>query len=270
MKIATVWFWNQASSVMPSWRDGLRAAMEYIEKDHSVSWFLDETVPLPEDNYDIILLWSDDACPFLRELPKYSAKKGLCLTTNPHNPQNLLALDAVFCESRPVLQEVRNFGAKGVLAFGTDTNFYRPKPIKKDIEYFYPATFSPWKRQSALIKYGKKLLCVGTIQPDGEREFSAIVNAGAKVEVGYFPAEKIRDYYQRSKHVIIPAVHGSERTVLEAMSCNILPDVINPQNVKALSFIEEFKKTDYHTPRDFVVSKYSAQKYAETIINALT
>lgn len=269
LNIALVWYWKQASSVMPNWRDGLRAALEIIEKDHSVSWFLDETIPVPEDNFDIILLWSDDSCPFIQELPKYKAKKGLCLTTNPHNPENLRAFDVVFCESVPVLREVRNFGINSVLAFGTDTDFFRPRAIKKDIEYFYPATFSPWKRQSEISYLGSRLLCVGTVQPDGQGEFKICVDAGVKTEIGYFPPEKILGYYQRARNVVIPAIHGSERTVLEAMSCNILPEVTNPMNVKTRSIVEEFKKSDYHTPRDFVVAKYNARKYAETMLKAL-
>jgi hypothetical protein len=268
LNIAFLWWWDRASEIMPLWRDGLRAAIEELEKDHKVSWFLDKTKPLPEDNFDIILVWCDDACEFLQELPRYSAKKGLCLTTNPHNPGNLLALDAVFCESRPVLEEVRNLGAKGVLAFGTDTEFFRPSYQKKTIKYFYPATFSPWKRQSAISHHGKKLLCVGTVQPDGVDEYNACIKDGVRVEVGYFPVEKIRDYYRQSRVVLIPAIHGSERTVLETMSMNMVPEV-NPENVKARSFILEYMDSVYKNPREFVEANYSAKKYAQTILNAL-
>ena len=35
--------------------------------------------------------------------------------------------------------------------------------------------------------------------------------------------EIYKDYYRKSQNVIIPAIHGSERTVLEAMSMDILP-----------------------------------------------
>jgi hypothetical protein len=268
-KIAFVWFWEQASEVMPNWRDGLRAAMEFISQNHHVQWFFDKEVPSPEDNFDIILLWSDDSCEFIKHLPDYSAKKGLFLTTNPHNQGNLLAFDAVFCESTPVLQEVRNLGAKGVKAFATDQEFFSPpiKPINKTIEYFYPATFSPWKRQSKIAYLGDKLLCVGTIQPDGKTEYQECIDKGVKVEVGYFPAIKIRNYYRKSKRVTIPAIHGSERTVLEAMSNDIVPTV-NPENIKACSYLEELKESGLG-PREFILKNYSAQKYANVVMEAL-
>lgn len=272
MKIAFVWYWERASEIMPLWRDGLRRALEIIGETHDMHWFLDKTVPLPEDGYDIILLWSDDGCEFIKELPKYSAKKGLFLTTNPHNPGNLLAFDAIFCESTPVLQEVRNLGGRGFKAFGTDTDFFSPAPArmkcKKDIEYFYPATFSPWKRQSEIANLGEKLLCVGTIQPDGEAEYKACVDNKVKCEVGYFPAETIQSYYRKTHKIIIPAIHGSERTVLEAMSNNILPDVA-VENVKANSYILEYLESKLETPREFVVKNYSSHKYADTVMEAL-
>ncbi len=269
MKIAIVWYWEKASETMPLWRDGLRAALEIITKGNDMSWFLDKKVPKPEENFDIILLWSDDNCEFIQHLPKYSAKKGLFLTTNPHNQGNLLAFDAVFCESTPVLQEVRALGGKGIKAFGTDTEFFIPdRKSKKTIEYFYPATFSPWKRQSAISYLGEKLLCVGTVQPDGWEEYQKCIDNNVRVEVGYFPVETIRGYYRKAERVIIPAIHGSERTVLESMSMNILPTV-KPNNIKAISYIKEYMDSGMSSPRDFVVKNYSAEKYANTVLEAL-
>ncbi len=269
MKIAFVWYWDQASEMIDKWRDGLRAAMEIIAKDNEVVWFLDKKVPDLKDNFDIILLWSDDNCEFIQELPKYSAKKGLCLTTNPHNPGNLLAFDAVFCESTPVLQEVRNLGIKGVKAFGTDTDFFTPKGKKKYIKYLYPATFSPWKRQSEIAYLGKDLWCIGTLQSDGEGELNACIEEGVHTIVEYMPVKRLLKYYRDAENVVIPAVHGSERTVLESMSCGIKPVVIHPlENKKANSYILELEESKL-SPREFVIKNYSAQKYADTIMEAL-
>jgi hypothetical protein len=92
------------------------------------------------------------------------------------------------------------------------------------------------------------------------------------VEVGYFPAEKIRDYYQRTQNVIIPAVHGSERTVLEAMSCNVWPIVTNAENVKTQSYIEEYvaeKGSGALKPREFILKHYSTEIYAENLLKGM-
>lgn len=266
IKIAFVWHFDKASRVISKWRDGLKAAIELIAKEHAVHWFLDKE--RPDDDYDAVIFWDDSNSSFFDHINEYYGKKGLCLTTDPQNFDNLRKLDVVYCESTPVYEQVRAQGIHAVKAFGTDTDFYKPKDMEKDIEYFYPATFSPWKMQRNIAFLGKRLTCIGTIQPDGVEDLQVCLNNGVNIETGYFPARKIKDYYQRSKHVIIPAVHGSERTILEAMACGIKPDVINPNNIKAYSYIKELEESGL-TPRDFVVKNYSAEKYAKDILRGI-
>jgi len=261
MKIAFIWYFDKASQVYDNWRDGLRAAIEILGKKHQVSWFLDKTLPDPSDKFDFYIVWDDSNTDSIKFLPK-DVKKGICLTTDPTNFQNLRQFDVVYCESEPVYDQVRREGIRAIRAFGTDTEFFKPQDVEKDIEYFYPATFSPWKLQRDIAYLGKDLLCIGTFQPDGIEDYNTCIKNGVKVEIGYFPAERIRDLYARTKRIIIPAVHGSERTVLEAMSMNILPEVTNPKNVRTKSYIEEFKRSNCVTPREFVVKYYSAWQYA--------
>ena len=269
MKISVIWFWDQASQTYPNWRDGLRGAMEQIEKDNEVRWFFDKYVPQPEDNFDFLLLWDDSNSEFFKLIDDYKCRKGLCLTTFPQNFDNLKKLDVVYCESQAIYEAVRAAGVRAIKAFGTDTEFYKPNAkIKKDIEYFYPATFSPWKRQRDISYLGNKLLCVGTVQPDGAADYNSAIENGVQVEVGYFPAEKIRDYYRRSKHVIIPAIHGSERTVLEAMAMNILPEVVG-DNPRAKSYLQEFKDSGARTTRDFIINNYSHFVYADKLLKGI-
>ena len=79
-------------------------------------------------------------------------------------------------------------------------NFFTPdETVKKDLEYFYPATFSPWKLQSRIAHLGPKLTCIGTVQPDGEYDLRCCQDNDVNIEIGYFPVEKIRDYYRRAK-----------------------------------------------------------------------
>ena len=270
MTIAVVWYYDQASEIMPNWRDGLRAALNLIGKKHHLAWYLDKQIP-PEGYYDVILFWGDSECPFFKELGRYKGKKALCLSTMPTNFDNLRKLNTVYCESTPVYEAVRSQGIRAIKAFGTDTAFYTPAPdtFEKDIEYFYPATFSPWKRQSEIAHLGKDLLCVGTVQPDGQEELKACKDNGVRVEIGYFPPEKIREYYRRAKRVIIPAIHGSERTVLEAMAMNIYPEITNPLNEKSKSYMEEFQGSGFVFPRDFIVNNYSHVKYAESLLKGM-
>lgn len=269
MKIAFIWYWKRASEIMPNWRDGLRAAIEIISKKHEVVWFLDEKVPDPSEKWDFILFWGDSNCPFFYQLHQYNCRKGICLSTSPHNPINLANLDVVFCESDLVYEDVRKYGIRAIKAFGTDTDFYQPLEQDKTFEYFYPATFSPWKKQSDIAHFGIHLVCVGTIQPDGVEELDACNKMGVITQIGYFPADIIKNYYDKAKNVPIPAIHGSERTVLEAMSMNILPNVSNPINQKARSYIEEYRQSKMDSPREFILQNYSHYKYAENLLKGI-
>jgi len=266
--ICFIWEWTGAKKIMPLWRDGLRACVEKLEKVHNVDWLLFE---VPKKEYDWILAWSGSYSNFSRLKSTYSAKRGLFLTTTPDNPSNLKGFDVVFCESTPVYEAVRALGIRAIKAFGTDADFFSPdKSVKKDIEYFYPATFSEWKLQSNIAYLGNKLTCIGTVQPDGKEELEACKKAGVNIEIGYFPVEKIRDYYRRAKRVIIPAVHGSERTVLEAMSCDILPEVLEPvKNRKTYSYIKEYKESGLKSPREFILKNYTADNYLEAVLRGL-
>lgn len=270
MRIGFVWYWDRASETYPNWRDGLRAAIEEIGKEHEVVWFFDKKIPSPSEHWDGVIFWDDSNSTFFNELDQYDCPKALCLTTDPQNFDNLRRLSAVYCESSPVYNSVRAQGIRAIKAFGTDTDFFCPEEgVVKDIEYFYPATFSPWKRQSEIAYLGDKLLCVGTVQLDGVEELQKCLENGVRVEQGYFPVEKIRDYYRRAQNVIIPAVHGSERTVLEAMACGILPKVIG-DNKRAQSYVEEYLSLESeYSPREFVSHYYSHRKYASDILRGI-
>lgn len=269
LKIAFIWWFDKASTVYDNWRDGLRAAMEEIGKKHEVQWFLDKTLPDP-GVYDFLLFWSSTNEEYFSLMDKYKEPKGLCLTTMPDVSENLRYFDVVYCESQPVYEVVRSFGVRAIRAFGTDTDFFKPDPKKrKDIPYFYPATFSPWKRQDELADLGHMLWLVGTIQPDGVDIYQRCVNRGCHVEVGYFPVSKIRNYFQRAENVVLPAIHGSERTCLEAMACDILPFVTHRDHVKLYSYIQEFKDSGLTSPREFVLKNYSHKIYAKNILKGI-
>ena len=285
MRIAFCWYFDKAEWVYPNWRDGHRAAIEELSKKHQVDWYVGKKIPT--EHYDFLLFWDDSNSEMFNHLA-VADRSGICLTTDPQNWDNLRKVDVVFVESQPIYDAVRSQGIRTIKAFGTDTDFFCPDDtVKKDIEYFYPATFSPWKRQSDIAGLGDKLWCVGTVQPDGQFELEACKRNGVHVEEGYFPVEKIRDYYRRAKNVIIPAIHGSERTVLEAMACGVWPQVLNENNIRAKSYGEEYldwkevnpvpegvhdaRNSDIATKRmrDFVVKEYSHIKFAKQLLKGI-
>lgn len=268
-KLAFIWDFNRAKEIYSYWRDGLRAAIEEIGKTYDVDVYLGEDYKQINEEYDAFLLWCDSNCEVIPFIHDRKGTKGIILTTMSDNIENLKKLDLVFCESKPVYEAVRSQGLHGAHAFGTDTDFFSPdESVRKDIEYFYPATFSPWKRQRDIAHLGKDLWCVGTVQPDGQEDLQACLKNDVHVAQGYFKAEYIRDLYRRTKCVTIPAVHGSERTVLEAMSMNIVPEV-NQQNVKAYSYVYEFLNSSSKSSREFVIERYNTKQYAQKIMKGL-
>jgi glycosyltransferase involved in cell wall biosynthesis len=269
-RIAVVWYWDQASQIWPNWNDGFRAAWKIIAQQYEVNWFLDKRYPDPKDKWSFIYLWDDSNSEFFKKIDNYTCRKGVHLTTNPQNYDNLKKVDVVYCESDPVYELLRPHGIRTIKAFGTDTNFFSPDlTVEKDIPYFYPATFSPWKRQGAIAYLSNNLLCVGTIQPDGQKEFQTCLDAHVKVQVGYFPAKDIRDYYRRAKKVIIPAIHGSERTVLEAMSMNVPVEVTDFHNQRARSYLQEFENSEFESTREFILARYSEKTFASSIMKGI-
>ncbi len=285
-RIAFVWAWDRAKEIFPDWRDGLRTAIEIIGQTYDVDWILGEE---PADDYDFILVWSDQNAPILQQ--KYKSPMGLCYgSTFPPDIEKLKNLKVVYAENSITYDLLRRGGLRVIRAFGTDTDFFSPVKHEyndqltrdccsicggsrgshvKDIPYFYPATFSPWKRQGSIAHtFGKYLACVGEVQPDGQAEYQACIDNGVHVIGQYTPSRIVRDLYRRSQMVIIPALYGSERTVLEAMSNDIKPMVAD-ENDRATTYMKEFKKSKMKSPREFVKKFYSAEIYAKQLIKGI-
>ncbi len=264
-KIAFIWYWDRAEEIFPHWRDGLRAAIEIIGKKYKVDWILGKKEP--EKQYDFILVWSDDQAPIL--LKDYGCPMGLCYgSTFPPLLENLRKLKCVFVENSISYELIRRDGIRTIKAFGTDTDFFSPDKTKKKYEYFFPATFNPWKLQGSIASLGSRLLCAGEVQHDGYGELQACLDNKVHVIPEYTPSKKIRDLYRQSEKVIIPAKFGSERTVLEAMSMDIIPEV-NIENDRACTYLDEFEKSGIKSPREFVKKYYSAEKYAEQLLKGI-
>ena len=266
MNIDLVWYFSKAHWVYPLYRDGVRAAMEEIaRRGHTVRWHLGLDPQIPTDS-DFILLWDSSGSQFIKRLKDYPQRKGIILTTDlGMDVEALRPFDIVFAEAQPVVDKIRPYGIRVVKAFGTDTDFFRPTYEEKLYKAFYPATFSPWKRQNLFAdKYGRDGLCVGTVQPDGWGIYEHCIRQGTHVITGYLPAKLLKALYNMSEFVDITGWEGSGRTVLEAMSLG--KDVlVSPENHKCQSYIDEYTRSGLE-PRDFVLKNYSEKTYADAIL----
>lgn len=275
MKISLLWFWDKAEWVFFNWRDGVRAAMEELERrGHTVEWCLGTSVKVnPESDY--ILIWGDSRCAGFDYVKDHKAKKGLLLTTDLGMDINSLRkYDVVFAEAQCVVDKIKPYGIRVVKAFGTDTNyFYKDTTshlgLPESYEAFYPATFSPWKRQDVFAsKWKDKGLCVGTVQPDGWDILKRTTDEGTKICLGYFSVDTLIDvFYTSARSVDITGWEGSGRTVLEALSMG-LPVTASEDNHKCQEYIQEWKASKLE-PREFANKFYSASVYADQLLKGI-
>lgn len=283
MRIAIIHPWEGAKFTEPIQWDGLHSALKIISKRHQVDWFLagDE----PDDSYDWILPWGVGSIPFNNTIEKYKGRKALLCAGHPQDTANFEKFEAIFVESPAVAKQILH--PKVVLAFGTDTKFFRPQEEEKMFDVFFPATYSPWKRQDLLAEAckGLKVLTCGVIQPDGVEIFKKCQDTGYTL-AGIVPTSLVSKLYNMSKVVCVTAWHGSERTTLEAMSSNV-PLVITQDNELACSLttdevmkvapvpnmirdaIDTALQFSQRNTRDHVLQRYSEREYANKILEVL-
>lgn len=282
MRIAVVHPHSIAKWVAPIQTDGLHAAFREIAKKHTVDWYLGGD--LPEDKYDWILPWGVGSLPFNNTIENYKARKALLCAGHPQDTANFEKFEAIFVESPAVYDQVRAKGFRTVLAFGTDTDMFKPMDTPKIFDAFYPATFSPWKRQEIFAQTVKASgMACGYLQPDGGEQIQACEENKTHTMVGLVPSLLIAQLYNMSRVCLITSWHGSERTALEAMASNI-PLIITSDNVltSSLKAPEALSvgKADLRdaflemlgakvNTRDYILDKYSHHHYAKKILEVL-
>ncbi len=269
MNIDIVWYFDKAAWVFPLYRDGVRAAMEVLEeRGHIVRWHLGLEPEIPEDS-DFIINWDNSSSEWIPEMNKLPQKKGLILTTDLGlDIQSLRNYDVIFAEAQPVVDKIKPHGIYALKGFGTDTRFFKPMESEKVWKAFYPATFSPWKRQNEFAREHKdKGLLLGTVQPDGWDILKKCVKYKTKIMLGYYDVKFIRDLYAASECVHITGWEGSGRTVLEAMSMGI-PVRAARDNHKCQSYLMELQDHGLDS-RKFVQENYSEETYADVFMKGI-
>ena len=282
MRVAIVHPWEGAKFTEPVQWDGLHKALQIIGQKHQVDWFLAGDVP--DDTYNWIIPWGVGSIPFNYTIEKYKARKAFLCAGHPQDTANFEKFEAIFVESPAVAKQILH--PKVVLAFGTDTDFFKPEEEEEIFDVFFPATYSPWKRQDLFAEAtkGLKALTCGVVQPDGIEIYNKCKEVGGYTMAGLVPSKLIAKLYNMSKVVCITAWHGSERTALEAMASNrpliITKDneltcslagngyCIEPNPEKLRYWIEKLMD-DTTDMRTHVMQRYTHQHYAQKLLSVI-
>ncbi len=232
---------------------------------------------------DAALGFSDFSRPYLKEL-EGKLPLGLCYTGGRFTDFKDIP-DIVFVESKTYLDWMKPMGINVTQAFGTNTELFKPHPQPKVFDAFFPATGAAWKRHHLFAEAMKDrgLVC-GWWQPHEPECLQVCIDNGTAV-LHHQMAESVAYLYGMAKTVVLTSADngGSQRSVLEAMACNIplvvmadstmtseyvrecgQGEIVEPNVEEIRKAVERLKDVKV-TTRDWILENYSEFKYADKI-----
>ena len=224
------------------WDDGLKKALDLLPHNWQIRRQNGRYVPVMTD---FVLVWGSLNSEQADVVAKWPFRKGICIAGGPISHPNVHEFDVVFVETRWHQREFKKIGIDAKIAFGTNTELFRPIKQSKSWSAIYPAAFARWKRHEIFAdKYGDKGLAVGYMQPnDHEKEcIDVCVNNDVMVMPRVKP-EVMPYLYNASEkvHVTSDVWGGGERTVLEGLACGLEVEV-EPDNEKLVMLLEDSKR----------------------------
>lgn len=302
MKIAFVWqgisgrFGDQWT--LPKWDDGLREAMRIIEKKHTVTYYE------PSDDIkdvDLIMYWESPCtikgpnAPMWNKVISNPIKKVLLFSGGPIEQEWLMPFAHTFVESKINLEEIEDMGLPVSTAFGVNTNYFKPLSFSNRIyDGMHHATSASWKRQPLMAEALKdKALVVGRFQPEDPFPFNESKRLGANLIAEEVEPYFINVFLNKSWTLCQTANYwgGGQRATLEALAacvpvvamkdspknceyvmesgCGLCvdPDVGNIR--RAVEEIKNWSEEKRKTGRDYVLSKWTAQHYADNLLKVI-
>ena len=175
--------------------------------------------------------------------------------------------DLVFYESVLDGVEIQADGMRGVRAFGTNTDLFRPMKKPKVWDAIYPAAYASWKRQIDFAReYKKKGLLIGHVE---EPNIKDECEKFGVMCLPWVPPWTLVEMINSSKwvHIYADKNGGCQRSVLEALACD-LPVTVPEDAPKLLELVMEYEASGL-TGRAFVESRYTARHYADAIRDGL-
>ena len=309
MKVDVICDWDSPLEQIVTRGDGFIKALEILGKEWDINFYrlgeeciLHLKVPViqkstPEriaeavlaDKPDVILFFRD----FTSKTTQYLMGKGIpmaiCLTGGKFR-NNIDAYDLVFVESEVYKREFEQLGKRVIKAFGVDTDLFKPIQQPKIWDAIFPATFANWKRHSIFTEaMSYRGLACGWMYSDHEQENWQICQEKGTMILPHLSHKAVAYLMNAAKTCVITSdsTGGSQRTVLEAMACNIpviamhdsdktteyvrdcgVGEIINADPGSIIKAVDKWKDEVVNT-REWVIENYSAEVYADKLKQGL-
>ena len=118
----------------------------------------------------------------------------------------------------------QEFRIEGLVAFGTNTEVFKPIKQPKIFDVFYPGAFGLWKRKDLFTRAckGLRAFTCGNIQQHEMQCWDICVDNGIGVAPDIMQ-DVLPYFYNMSKcTLVLPVAYiGCQRTVLESMACKV-------------------------------------------------
>lgn len=250
-----------------------------------LSFSPDPVAQIREWKPDCILGFSDFSREYLKQAQGI-APIALCYSGGLYTNYETIP-DLVFVESRSYVDWMKSRGTikRVVQAFGTNTELFKPVNQPKYWDAIFPATFASWKRHWLFGEaLGARGLTCGWWQENDTEAYEACMKYGTGTLHHQLPESLVQLYgMARTCVVTSNTFGGSQRTVLEAMACNVpvivMSDsdktteyveaagegaIVEPDANKIRAVVEEWKDRKVNT-REWIMQNYSETVYANKV-----
>lgn len=306
IKLVFVWDWENPWYQMMTWKDGLAKSIQILSKEWDVKVYsigsdtifqhdyfpiylkptseeLAETIL--RDRPDVILVWGDLTRPTIPHLTNKGIPMALCLAGGTFRDY-VDCFDLIFVESKSYLDKMKAEGINVIQAFGTNTELFKPIKQEKVWDAIFPATFANWKRHKLFAEALRdKGLACGWMYKDHETECYEVCQRSGTLVLPHTPADVLTYLYNASRTCVITSNSqgGSQRTVLEAMACNIpvmvmadsdktteyvqvsgYGEIVLPEVEDIKEAVEKWKNKKVNS-REWILKNYSEQVYANKL-----
>mgnify|MGYP001581453849 CR=1 FL=1 len=269
-KIAVIHDWLSDIEQEITWKDGLAAAIRILSQKYELKFYTfgKSTFTLPHEYFpihffsddeefkkdikafspDVILHWADSTRPHASIGRELGIPQAICFAGGEPFEKQWQNFDHFFVESDEYKEKFEKAGCSVSTAFGTNTELFRPNYGKKKVfDICFPATYADWKRHrlfAKIVEQGEySAVTAGFKYKDHEQWCYELPEKAGALVLGHVSGSALVDIYNQSRVCLITSANngGSQRTVLEAMACNI-PVVVMSDSRKCSEYINRTER----------------------------